>query len=142
MLFAKDDVFIIDFEGEPQRSLAERRQKRPAARDVAGVLRSIDYSTTSAFERALEASPDEHGRLFAAIETWRERASETFMTSYREALGATNLWPSDVQAAQRLQQFFLLQKALYEVDYELANRPAWLRVPLIGLQRIISSLTE
>ena len=74
------------------------------------------------------------------IEEWRERASQTFMASYREALAATNLWPTDAQAADQLLRFFLLQKAFYEVDYELANRPAWLRVPLVGLQRTMSLL--
>jgi maltose alpha-D-glucosyltransferase / alpha-amylase len=141
MVFAKDDVFIIDFEGEPQRSLAERREKAPAARDVAGLLRSIDYSATAAFERALQASPDEHGKLFHALEGWREAALEVFLTSYREALATTQLWPSDTGQADHLLQFFLLQKAVYEVNYELANRPTWLRVPLVGLQRILSSLT-
>ena len=63
VLIAKDDVFIIDFEGEPNRSIAERRRKAPAARDVAGLIRSIDYSTTAAYERALRNAPDESGRL-------------------------------------------------------------------------------
>jgi maltose alpha-D-glucosyltransferase/alpha-amylase len=142
MLFAKDDVFIIDFEGEPQRSLAERRQKAPAARDVAGLLRSIDYSAAGALERALQAAPDEHGKLFGALEEWREASFLTFRTSYQEALANVQLWPHDPAQAERLLQFFLLEKAFYEIDYELANRPTWLRVPLVGLQRILSSLTE
>ena len=65
MLIVKDDIFIIDFEGEPRRSLAERRRKAPAARDVAGLIRSIDYSATAALERALKVAPDEHGKLAA-----------------------------------------------------------------------------
>jgi maltose alpha-D-glucosyltransferase / alpha-amylase len=138
MLFAKDDVFIIDFEGEPQRSLAERRGKAPVARDVAGLLRSIDYSVTAAFERALQAWPDDHGRLLHALETWGERSADTFLHSYREALNVRGLWPEDAADAERLLQFFLLEKAFYEVDYELASRPAWLRVPLLGIQRILS----
>src|ERR1700733_10952227 len=74
MLIVKDDIFIIDFEGEPRRSLDERRRKAPAARDVAGLIRSIDYSATSALERALKLTPDENGRLSAALDNWRERA--------------------------------------------------------------------
>jgi maltose alpha-D-glucosyltransferase/alpha-amylase len=138
MLFAKDDVFIIDFEGEPQRSLAERRRKAPATRDVASLLRSIDYSVTAAFERALQAWPDEHGRLLHALETWGERSADTFLHAYREALGAVRLWPDDGAEAEGLLQFFLLEKAFYELDYELANRPSWLRVPLLGIARILS----
>src|SRR5262249_15957746 len=63
MLIVKDDVSIIDFEGEPRRSLEDRRRKAPAARDVAGLIRSIDYSATAALQRALKAAPDEHGKL-------------------------------------------------------------------------------
>ena len=68
MLIVKDDIFIIDFEGEPRRSVAERRRKAPAARDVASLIRSIDYSATSALERSLELAHDEHGRLSAALD--------------------------------------------------------------------------
>ena len=74
MLIVKDDVVIIDFEGEPRRSLAERRRKAPAARDVAGLIRSIDYSATAALERALKSAPDEHGKIARALDDWRERS--------------------------------------------------------------------
>ena len=76
MLIVKDDIFIIDFEGEPRRPIAERRRKAPAARDVAGLIRSIDYSATSALERALKVAHDEHGRLGAALDAWRDRATQ------------------------------------------------------------------
>jgi maltose alpha-D-glucosyltransferase / alpha-amylase len=138
MLFAKDDVFIIDFEGEPQHSLSERRCKAPVTRDVAGLLRSIDYSVTAAFERALQAWPDDHGRLLHAMESWGERSADAFLHVYREALTTPGLWPDNAGDAERLLQFFLLEKAFYEVDYELAHRPTWLRVPLLGIQRILS----
>src|SRR5262249_62055104 len=94
-LIAKDDVFIIDFEGEPNRTIAERRQKAPAARDVAGLVRSIDYSTTAAYERALRTAPDETGRLAAALGVWRDRSSATFVEAYREAMSDARLWPPD-----------------------------------------------
>jgi maltose alpha-D-glucosyltransferase/alpha-amylase len=66
MLIVKDDVFVIDFEGEPRRSLEGRRRKAPAARDVAGLLRSIDYSSTAALDRALKSAPDEQGGITQA----------------------------------------------------------------------------
>ena len=139
MLFAKDDVFIIDFEGEPQRSLDERRRKAPAARDVAGLIRSIDYSATGAFDRAVQTQPDEHGRLLLALEGWREAAVQAFISSYREALTNSQLWPSDPVVAERLLKFFILEKAFYEIDYELANRPTWLHIPLAGTYRTLFS---
>ena len=95
MLIVKDDVFIIDFEGEPRRSLQERRRKAPAARDVAGLIRSIDYSATAALERALKTAPDEHGKLASALESWRARASAALLAAYREAMADMRLWPSD-----------------------------------------------
>lgn len=142
MLIVKEDVFIIDFEGEPRRSLAERRRKAPVARDVAGLLRSIDYSATAALDRALKAAPDEQSKLSLALDSWRARSSAAFLAAYREAMTDSRLWPSDPQAADGLLDFFLLEKALYEIEYELAHRPDWLRVPLAGVVRILAPRTE
>jgi maltose alpha-D-glucosyltransferase/alpha-amylase len=138
MLIAKDDIFIIDFEGDPRRSIAERRRKAPAARDVAGLVRSIDYSTTAAMERALRVAPDEHGKLGLALAGWRDRATAAFLAAYREAMVNPRLWPADRHAAEQILKFFLLEKAFYEIEYELSHRPEWLRVALTGLLRILS----
>jgi len=138
ILIVKDDIFIIDFEGEPRRPLSERRRKAPAARDVAGLIRSIDYSATAALERALKVAPDENGKLGAALAEWRERAATTFLAAYREIMTNQCLWPVDPPAAERMLNFFLLEKAAYEIEYELAHRPEWLRVPLSGMIRILS----
>jgi maltose alpha-D-glucosyltransferase/alpha-amylase len=142
VLIAKDDVFIIDFEGEPNRTIAERRQKAPAARDVAGLCRSIDYSTTAAHERALRTAPDESGRLAAALGVWRDRSSATFVDAYREAMTDPRLWPSAADESSRLLDFFLIEKALYEIEYELSHRPQWVRVPLAGILRVLPQPEE
>jgi maltose alpha-D-glucosyltransferase / alpha-amylase len=138
MLIVKDDIFIIDFEGEPRRPLAERRRKAPAARDVAGLIRSIDYSVTAALERVLQIAPDEQGKFAGALAQWRDRSSAAFLAGYREALTNQRLWPADPHAARDMLNFFLLEKAFYEIEYELAHRPDWLRVPLTGMLRILS----
>ncbi|MGB8402007.1 maltose alpha-D-glucosyltransferase [Bradyrhizobium sp.] len=138
MLIVKDDIFIIDYKGEPRRTVAERRRKAPAARDVAGLIRSIDYSVTAAFERALKVASDEHGKLGLALADWRDRATAAFLAAYRETMAGQPLWPDDPDAAGRMLNFFLLEKALYEIEYELAHRPDWLRVPLTGMLRILS----
>src|SRR5439155_11556854 len=138
MLIVKDDVFIIDFEGEPRRSLDERCRKAPAARDVAGLLRSIDYSATAALDRALKIAPDEHGKIAQALDDWRRRAVDAVLDAYHERLSDPRLWPADRQQADRLLDFFLLEKAFYEIEYELAYRPDWLRVPIAGALRILS----
>ena len=137
LLVVKDDVFIIDFDGGPGRTIAERRRKAPPARDVAGLIRSIDYAATAALERALRVAPDDSGRLSLALAEWRDRAADAFLAAYRETMAGQRLWPSEPKAADRLLNFFLLEKAFYEIEYELANRPDWLRVPLTGLLRIL-----
>lgn len=142
MLIVKDDVYIIDFEGEPRRTLDERRAKAPAARDVAGLVRSIDYSTTAALTRALKSPSDEPGRLNEALELWRIRATAAFLDGYRQTMGDSPVWPADPEAADRWLDFFLIEKALYEIDYEIAHRPDWLRVPLAGILRILSPPPE
>ena len=133
----KDAIFIIDFEGEPRRSLAERRMKAPAARDVAGLIRSIDYSVNAALERSLVASADNRVQMQRALNQWRDESVETVLTSYRATLTDSRLWPSDPDEADKLLLFFLLEKALYEIEYELAHRPDWLRVALGGALRVL-----
>jgi maltose alpha-D-glucosyltransferase/alpha-amylase len=142
MLISKDDVFIIDFEGEPRRSLQDRRRKAPAARDVAGLIRSIDYSVTAALDRALRSAPDDNGKIARALDDWRTRSVATVLAAYRESMTDPRLWPVDPREAGQLLDFFLLEKALYEIEYELAHRPDWLRVPLAGTWRILSQSQE
>ncbi|MDQ8727704.1 maltose alpha-D-glucosyltransferase [Bradyrhizobium sp. LHD-71] len=137
MLIVKDDIFIIDFEGEPRRTLAERRMKAPAARDVAGLIRSIDYSVSAALERSLKVKADEHGQLQAALADWREASVQSFLTAYRATLTDARLWPQDPATADNVLQFFLLEKAFYEIEYELAHRPDWLKVALSGALRVL-----
>jgi maltose alpha-D-glucosyltransferase/alpha-amylase len=138
MLIVKDDVFIIDFEGEPRRSIEDRRRKAPAARDVAGLIRSVDYSTTAALERALKSAPDEQSKIARALDGWRERSVAAFLAAYRQSLTDARRWPPALEDADRLLDFFLLEKAVYEIEYELAHRPDWLRVPLAGTWWILT----
>lgn len=112
---------IIDFEGEPSRPLAQRREKRPPLRDVAGMLRSLDYARTAAL-RAGDAS--DPGRDVRAS-TWYGAAREAFLGAYLPVAG--HLLPSDVAPALDALE---LEKAAYEVMYELNNRPDWLPIPL------------
>ncbi|MEA3134903.1 MAG: maltose alpha-D-glucosyltransferase / alpha-amylase, partial [Gammaproteobacteria bacterium] len=104
----------------------------------ASLIRSIDYSTTAALERALKVAHDEHGKLGAALAEWRDRATAGFLAAYRETMVHQSLWPTDPDAAGRMLNFFLLEKACYEIEYELSYRPDWLRMPLTGKLRILS----
>jgi maltose alpha-D-glucosyltransferase/alpha-amylase len=137
MLIVKEDIFIIDFEGEPRRTLAERRMKAPAARDVAGLIRSIDYSVSAALERSLKVKADNQGLLQTALAQWRDESTATFLAAYHAAMTDARLWPTEPAAAGNVLRFFLLEKAFYEIEYELAHRPDWLRVALNGALRVL-----
>jgi maltose alpha-D-glucosyltransferase/alpha-amylase len=137
VLIAKDDIYILDFEGEPRRSLAERRGKAPPARDVAGLLRSIDYAVSAAVERAGDLNADERAVLTQRLRLWAERMEMAYCQSYRETLGDNKLWPADAAQSQALLNLFVLEKALYEIEYELTNRPSWAHIPLEATLRIL-----
>jgi maltokinase len=117
---------ILDFEGEPGRSLPERRQKRSPLRDVAGMLRSFAYLASAAqIQRGVEAP-----------EGWEERARETFLAHYLEHV-EPNLLPHGEQAIKNLLAVFELEKAVYELQYELDNRPEWVSIPVAGIRRLL-----
>jgi maltose alpha-D-glucosyltransferase/alpha-amylase len=139
MVIVKDDIFIIGFEGDPAVPLAERRRKAPAARDIAAMIRSIDYSVAAALDRALKVASDEQGKLAAALGQWRDRATAALLTGYRETMTNARLWPADPHATKAMVNFFSLEKAVREIEYELAHRPDWLRLPLVGLLRLLES---
>jgi maltose alpha-D-glucosyltransferase/alpha-amylase len=137
VLIAKDDAYILDFEGEPRRPLAERRAKEPPARDVAGFLRSIDYAASAAINREPNLTPEERATLTQRVRAWGERLAADYWESYRETLGDAKLWPVDAKQTQGLLDLFLLEKALYEIEYELTNRPSWAHIPVEATLRMM-----
>ena len=139
ILVAQNDFYIIDFEGEPARSLEERRAKGSPLRDVAGMLRSFDYAAGATLNKLAEQDPDGVARVRADAADWKRLVQETFMASYSQAIAGCPSWPADPAEAERLLKLFLLDKVLYEIRYEAANRPAWLRIPLAGLAEILDS---
>jgi maltose alpha-D-glucosyltransferase/alpha-amylase len=138
ILIAKDDAYILDFEGEPRQSLEQRRTKAPPARDVAGFLRSVDYAASAAIERAPNITAEERPVFADRIRLWGARLSAAFWDSYKEALTETNVWPADEDQARLLINLFQIEKAFYEIEYELTNRPAWTHIPLDGAWRILA----
>ena len=135
VLFTGKDFTIIDFEGEPARSLTERRMKRSPLRDVAGMLRSFDYAAWSALftlqESGLIARDDPIGVAWSRF--WYRWVAAAFMAGYLEAAGDAPFLPRDSSDLALLLDIFLLDKAVYELGYELNNRPGWVRIPLSGL---------
>jgi maltose alpha-D-glucosyltransferase/alpha-amylase len=133
VLIVRDDFLIIDFEGEPGRPFDERRRKHSALRDVGGMLRSFDYARAVALERAVARKPEALDRLAASLKAWQELTRAAFLKGYLIGAGRASCLPKSRQDAARLIEFFELEKALYELRYELENRPAWLGVPIDGI---------
>jgi maltose alpha-D-glucosyltransferase/alpha-amylase len=143
ILVRRDDFVIIDFEGEPQRSVEERRAKQSALRDVAGMLRSFDYARHTALHQ--HARPlTEVERLAPAARRWERQVRDAFLSAYHEAVVAGGLYADDAafEAAQPLLDLFELEKALYELRYELDNRPDWVAVPLAGIAALAGLESE
>ena len=144
VLFTGKDFVIIDFEGEPARPLSERRIKRSPLRDVAGMLRSFDYAVHAAVQEQIDRGvfgPEQAPILEQWGRLWSLEASSTFLRGYLEALAATErepaLIPTEEEEIRLLLDVFLLDKAIYELRYELDNRPGWARIPLHGILRLI-----
>ncbi|HSO01529.1 MAG TPA: hypothetical protein VLS46_03285, partial [Gaiellaceae bacterium] len=122
----EDDWVILDFEGEPARPAAQRRLKRSPLRDVAGMLRSFAY--------AASASSIQHG--IDPPDGWEQRCRTAFLDGY---LGTVepSLLPGGEEAVRRLLTVFELEKAVYELRYELDNRPEWVSIPVAGILRML-----
>lgn len=140
VLFTGKDFMIIDFEGEPARSLSERRLKRSALRDVAGMLRSFHYAAYATLFLNRMVRDADKKVLGAAAERWYAHVSEIFLSSYFDAASASDFLPRDRVETDILLQFFLLDKAIYELYYELNNRPHWIAVPLRGMHHVLKNL--
>jgi len=138
LLVVREDFLIIDFEGEPARPFEERRRKSSVLRDVAGMLRSFDYARAVAYDHALGGRPDAAEILAAGFSAWRDETAAAFMHGYRDGVGEAACWPREEADASRLIALFQIEKALYELRYELANRPAWVGVPINGLLTVLS----
>lgn len=138
VLVAGDDIYIIDFEGEPARPFAQRRARHSPLKDVAGMLRSLNYAAWSALFEVGAADPEKMAALENPAVEWERASSSALMQGYMKAIEGCPSCPSDPRAFSRLLDLFILEKALYEIRYELANRPSWLRIPLEGIMGLLT----
>jgi maltose alpha-D-glucosyltransferase/alpha-amylase len=137
VLYTGNDFIIIDFEGEPARPLSERRLKRSALRDVAGMMRSFHYAAHGAVilrPVSQTANPEDVRKL---LDLWYQYVSGIFLHSYLETAGEVEFLPRNKQEFEMLLGAFLLEKAIYELGYELNNRPDWLMIPIRGVQQLL-----
>jgi maltose alpha-D-glucosyltransferase/alpha-amylase len=136
LLRAKNDFLIVDFEGEPARSLEERRRKQSPLRDVAGMLRSFSYAANAAVSRHNQRLPEHSSNVRLWARLWERSVSAEFLRGYRETMGRSELLPRGDKAEIFLRAL-LLEKACYELAYELNNRPAWMDIPLAGIRELV-----
>ncbi len=140
VLVAQGDVYIVDFEGEPARTLEQRREKNSPMRDVAGLWRSFDYAAAVARKSGQEdLGENAEGRKRQILDAFVPQSQQAFLAAYRKAAYGAHL-PAQAEADDALRRMFVLEKAAYEICYEAANRPAWLPVPLHGMGRMADLL--
>ena len=137
VLRVKTDFVIFDFEGEAARTLAERRAKHSPLKDVAGMLRSFSYAAYASLMNYTARRPEDFTRLEPWARLWERSAAAEFLRGYREAAQGAAYLPCNAEGFRRVLETYLLDKALYEVLYEMDNRPAWVRIPLLGMRSIL-----
>ncbi len=137
VLFTGKDFAIIDFEGEPARSLGERKLKRSPLADVAGMLRSFHYAISSALIKKVTVLEEDAVFLQPWAECWYAYVAGSFLRAYVKTVAGATFVPGEPAAFESLLQAFLLEKAVYEVGYELNNRPDWIAIPIRGIFQVI-----
>ncbi|MFH0342239.1 MAG: alpha-amylase, partial [Chromatiales bacterium] len=137
VLLAENDFIIVDFEGEPARPVQERRAKHSPLRDVAGMLRSFEYAAQAVLKRLAADDGEDTGLLGRLVEGWERSAKGAFLAGYKAGIKGCPSYPNVPDHAHALLNLFTLEKALYELRYELENRPEWIDIPLRGLLRMV-----
>ncbi|UCG87413.1 MAG: maltose alpha-D-glucosyltransferase [Gemmatimonadota bacterium] len=141
LLYTGKDFVVLDFEGEPARPLGERRLKRSPLRDVAGMLRSFHYASVTALMNG-RVRPEDVPAVEVWADSWYRWVALTFLQTYVTAIGDAPLLPKTAEERKVLLDTHLLDKALYELLYELNNRPEWTRIPLRGILKLLGESTD
>lgn len=137
VLYTGKDYFIIDFEGEPARSFSERRLKRSPLRDVAGMIRSFHYAVYNALFKIKSFSQVDMAILEEWATLWYHYMSGIYLHAYLERVAGASLVPDNEEDLRTMLETFLLEKAVYELNYELNNRPDWVIIPIKGIKYIM-----
>src|SRR5262249_41583476 len=138
VLWVDNDFVILDFEGEPTRTVEERRARQSPLKDVAGMLRSFDYAAFAALFAFTQDRPDDFARLEPWARLWQQWASAACLHAYRARARGAAFLPERHEDFEELLDTFLLEKAFYELVYELNNRPDWVRIPLGGVLALLA----
>ena len=142
VLWAEQDFYILDFEGEPDRTLVERRAKQSPVKDVAGMVRSFGYAAQVALRSTAPARPANAESAAAWAASWQRWVAGAFLRAYLEAAGGGTFLPGDRASFDALLRVFSLEKALYELRYEINHRPDWVSIPLRGILDVLDGETR
>ncbi|MCG2702885.1 MAG: alpha-amylase, partial [Candidatus Omnitrophica bacterium] len=137
VLFTGNDFIIIDFEGEPMRSLSERRLKRSPLRDLAGMIRSFHYAAYTSLNKNTTVKTENISEIEQWAVLWYNYVSGVFLRSYLDTVKDIPFIPQDKEELSIMLNAFILEKAVYELGYELNNRPDWIFIPLNGIKQIL-----
>jgi len=139
VLWSEGDFYILDFEGEPTRSIEERRRKQSPLKDVAGMIRSFGYAAYAGLFAHTASRPAELERLEPWARIWQTWTTAAFLRGYFAAAAGAQFVPALEAHRDALLRLFALDKVLYELNYELNNRPDWVRIPLRGIFELLDA---
>lgn len=142
VLFTGKDWVIIDFEGEPSRTLSERHLKYCPLRDVAGMLRSFHYAIYNQYFKLMEWQGDDDSFMHSWIDPWYKTVSAVFVHSYLKATEGSGIIPQNINELHTMLTIYVLEKAIHELDYEVLNWPEWLEIPVKGIRSLLETDTE
>lgn len=142
VLFTGKDYVIIDFEGEPARTLSERKLKRSPLVDVAGMLRSFHYAVHTEYFKHVSLRPEDASKLDPWIDPWYRCIGKAFLHAYVDTSMNRDFIPKDMNDLRTVIEVFMLEKAVYELGYEMNNRPDWLIIPFRGIKSIVGGTPE
>lgn len=137
VMLTRKGWMLLDFEGEPSRSLEERRAKQSPLKDVAGMLRSLNYAASTALFQKAAPDTEEWHKLEPWADAWEAIARDRFLSAYRRRSHEAHYLSSDRSALALMLSFFEFEKALYELNYEIEHRPQWVRIPLRGVRSVL-----
>ena len=137
VLWAENDFVILDFEGEPGRSMADRRAKQSPLCDVAGMLRSIEYAVSSSMLIFMSTHNKTLEQLEPWAQIWRIWTSAAFLEGYQRTVAPAGLLPADRDATRQLLDLFTMEKTLFELPNELTYRPEWISIPMTCMLRLV-----
>jgi maltose alpha-D-glucosyltransferase/alpha-amylase len=137
LLWTEEDFVILDFEGEPARPLQERRAKESPLRDVAGMIRSFGYVASVGSQAASRRTQRSEPLIDAWADMWETWVAAVFLQTYVTTLRGSSLVPTSLEDFSKLLNLFVIEKAFYELRYELNNRPDWVHVPLRTIARLM-----